>query len=554
MSEETASEVGKYILPFSVLSERRKKPFTSDMELAAIFSIAELNRKKGGRIILKRSKENIAFIAKIGYPLWLFPFSSKVLLFDGLDKSDYTLQYALISNVKPLAEILKTGSKTLKTHMTLLTDHTNYFDSPVKEKNLPVKGLISDAEFLQEIDSYRREATEIENQPINTGLLSPTIDESRLLSVTHELANLHSSFERDIKALNTCLKLLNKATQTFLKELNDDAKAIREEFAGKINEEEEIVAPKVSILREGYDTKTIELAKSFEGKQLPLHKEKMKLEKYKEEVTSKIEQYNLEAKLHVDLDDSIGKQKWRQKTNDAKQEFSAIQDQLKANEKALKDLEKQRSYEALELRSELEAGIKEARRNLVEIEASRDTKIMINKQEMEKLQEQTRILCDQIAGTTEVRERNIAQFEKVWLKPESERLNKALIYVPFYVVYYDSEKKKRCLVIPPSSVGAIGITTRLKGALGKARVKAILVPRFRAVSSLAETIQFESQRNSSLATELKEVGREKNILEMSYALEEIEKGLLSLRDQGWLSDKNYGSIVASAKTSLGTHH
>ena len=73
MSEETASEVEKFILPFSVLSEKRRKPFTSDMELAAVFSIAELNRGKGGGIILKRSKEKIAFIAKIGYPLWLLP-------------------------------------------------------------------------------------------------------------------------------------------------------------------------------------------------------------------------------------------------------------------------------------------------------------------------------------------------------------------------------------------------------------------------------------------------------------------------------------------------
>jgi hypothetical protein len=553
MSEEIVSEVGKYILPFSVLSEKRRKPFTSDMELAAVFSIAELTRKKGGRILLKRSKEKIAFIAKIGYPLWLFPFSSKILLFDGLDAYNYALEYALISNATSLAEILKTGSKTLETHMALLTDHTSYFGSPAKEKSLYVKGLISNPEFLREMDSYRREAIEIENHPVNTGLLSPKIEESRLLSTTHELANLRSSFEKDIKVLNACMKLLNKATQTFLKELNDDAKAIREEFAVKINEEEEIVAPKVSFLKEEYDKKTIELAKSFESKQLPLHKERMKLEKSKEEVTSKIEQYHIEAKTHADLDDSIGKQKWKQEINDLKKELSAIQDQLKANAKTLKDLEKQRASEALELRSKLEVGIKEARKNLVEIEASRDAKILINKQETEKLQEKTKILSDQISNATILREKNISQFEKLWLKPESEKLNKALIYVPFYVVHYDSEKKKRYLIIPPSSVGTIDISTRLKSALGRARVKAFLVPRFKAITSLTDAIQSESQRNSMFEAELKEIGQENNILAMSTALEEIEKGLMSLRNQGWLSDKDYGSIIASAKTILGTN-
>ena len=555
MSEETASEVGKYILPFSVLSERRKKPFTPEMEIAAVFSVAELNRRKGRRILLKLSKEKIAFISKIGYPIWLFPFYHKVLLFDGLDISDYNLQYSMISNVKPLAGILRTGSKTLETHMALLADNTNCFGTPVKEKNLLVKGLISNPDFLKEMDSYRREAAELENQPINIGLLPPIIEESKLLAITHELADLHSTFEKDIRTLHLSMKLLNKATQNFLKELNDESKTIREEFAAKINEEEEIVAPKINALREEYDKKTIELAQKFESEQLPLHKQKMKLEKSREEVTSKIEQYQIEGKTRADLDDQLGKQNWKQKVNDAKQELSDIKDQLKTNEKALKDFENQRASEAMELRSSLEAGIKDARKNLVEIEASRDVKILINKQEMEKLQEQTKLLCDQISSITIVRDKDICQFEKLWLRHESEKLNNALVYVPFYIVCYDSdEKKKRYLIIPPSSVGNIGISTRLKGALGRAKIKAFLVPRFKAITSLADTIQSESERNSMFGTELREIGEENNILAASSALEEIEKGLLSLRDQGWLTDKNYGSIVAHAKTSLGTHH
>jgi hypothetical protein len=99
-------------------------------------------------------------------------------------------------------------------------------------------------------------------------------------------------------------------------------------------------------------------------------------------------------------------------------------------------------------------------------------------------------------------------------------------------------------------VGTIGIATRFKGALGKARIKAFLVPRFREITSLVDTIQLQSQQNSRFETELKEIGKKNNILVIDSVQEEIEKGLLSLKDQGWLSDKDYGSIVASAKTNL----
>jgi hypothetical protein len=553
MPQEATLEIEKFLLPFSVLSEKRKTLFTTDMELAAVFSLTELNRGKGGGIILKRSKEKIVFIAKIGYPLWLYPLSDAILLFDGLNASNHTLPYAQISNVKALIENLKAGSKTRETHLAFLSDHTNYFGVNVREKNLLIKGLISDSGFLQEIDSYRREAKRIEEQPENTGLLSSVINEAALLSITRELASLHSSFEKDVKVLHTCIQLLGKVTQTFLDELHDEVKAIQEEFAIKIDEEEKIVAPKVNALREEYDKKVIALAKTFEDKQLPFQKEKLKLEKSKEELLAKIEQYSLEEKTHADNDDPVGKQKWKQKSNDAKQELSTIQDQLKAREKALKDLENQHSSEALRLRFELEAGIKEARKNLVDIEASRDAKILFTRQEMAKLEKQTKIVSDQIGRTTKLREANIAQFDKLCLKLSSEELNKALIYVPFYVACYDSGSKKRYLVLPPSMVGNIGISTKLKGALGKARIKAFLVPRFKEISSLVDTIQLQVQQNSIFENELKEIGKEKNILVADSVHGEIEKGLLSLKDQGWLSDKDYGAIVSGAKTNLSMH-
>ena len=68
-------EVKQFILPFSVLSENRKEPFTPDLEAAAVFSLAEMGRAKGGGFFSKRPEEKMVFIAKIGYPLWLFPWS-----------------------------------------------------------------------------------------------------------------------------------------------------------------------------------------------------------------------------------------------------------------------------------------------------------------------------------------------------------------------------------------------------------------------------------------------------------------------------------------------
>jgi hypothetical protein len=550
MSEDTVSEVGKFLLPFAVLSERRIKPFTSDMELAAVFSVAELGRRKGGRMILRRSKENIAFLSKVGYPLWLFPFSKSVLVFDGQCLSEYSLPYAQISNVKTFLESLKTSSKTCDVYLTFLADHSDYFAKSAGEQNLPLKSLITDAEFLSEVSLYLLEATKMDEQPEYVGLLPSAVDESRLFNITNEMASLRTAFEEDLKSLSASTQLLGNATQAFLRDLNDEVKAVKEEFAAKIREEEAIVTPKVADLREQYNLKTAKLAKDIEQQKLPLHTEKLKLEKAKEETRDKISELNINAQVVAENDDALVREKWKQELKDAKQELSELGDRLKNKEKAIEDLERKRSSMALELKSELEKGIKEARKNLVELAASRDAKVLVIRQGITELEKRSKLISDQIGRVVKLREANIAQFEKLSVNPHSKELNKAIVYVPFYLVCYNSEGNKRYVVLPPSFVGSIHITTKLRGALGRARIKSFLVPRFREMTFLAKHIKEECEKNSTFEMELSELGVRNNILALKSTQKEIEKGLLNLKDQGWLSDKDYGKIVAHAKTDL----
>jgi hypothetical protein len=532
----------EFILPFSVHSENRKEPFTFDLEVATVFSLAELDRAKGGGFLSKRPEEKIAFIAKIGYPLWLFPWSKTTLIFDGLNRSKYTLPYAVIPDVKAFMENLKRGSKTRETHLAFLSDNINYFQTPVTEKSVLINGLISDPEFLGEFDSYRLEATAIEDQTSNVALLSPIIEESTISSVLEELENLHSSFKEDIDRLYRCMKFMNKATDHYIKVLRSKAKAVKEEFGVKINAQEELVAPKVARLKENYDNQIVQSAKSFERQRLPVQKKKVKLEKSREQALEKIEHYKLEAKTRAEMDDSVGEQKWKEKSNETKKELSEIDDQLKKTEKALKDLEERKSLEIFNLRSELEAKIKEARQPLLELESSRDAKILLYKQETEKLEQQTKLITDHVGRTAKLREKSIANFAKLGVKQDTELKDITLFYVPFYVVCYQVESKKRYLFLPPSEANAIGLSTKLKGALGKARIKQLLTRRFDAITSLMDTIEVLAQQNAVFETEMREMSQSTNILNMGSMRESVKKGLEYIKKEGWLSEKEYQDL------------
>jgi hypothetical protein len=115
MSEGQSSETIEFVLPFAVLSQNRKEPFTPDLEIAAIFALSELQRMKGGGIIVKQPEEKILFVAKAYYPLWLFPSGERALIFDGLKRDSYTIEYAVLPDVKGFLEELRRSSKTLET-------------------------------------------------------------------------------------------------------------------------------------------------------------------------------------------------------------------------------------------------------------------------------------------------------------------------------------------------------------------------------------------------------------------------------------------------------
>jgi hypothetical protein len=145
---------------------------------------------------------------------------------------------------------------------------------------------------------------------------------------------------------------------------------------------------------------------------------------------------------------------------------------------------------------------------------------------------------------------DVAQFDKLCIKSTSDNSDKALVYMPFYVISYGKETEGRYLIVPPSSMSAIDISTKLKSVLGRKRIKSFLAPRFKELASISENIQMQSQKNSIFAAELKQLGEMNNILAMGWIHDEIDKGLMSLKNQGWLNDKEYGAVVAGSKAIL----
>lgn len=523
-------------MPFTVLAENRKEPFTEKMEKATLYYFAELERAKGGGLILKKPEEKTVFLAKFHYPFWVMPWNGLNLVFDGMKQFSHTIAYKSVPNTKEFFENASRSLKSMEAYMAFLSDNVNLFQTPSEEKTLALDALIADPAFIGEFAQCLTEAKPLEAKE-EGAFITPHVDELAVLSATEELERLKANFEAEVAVLNDCIKLLNKATRGFVKNIREKIKAVREEFEAEIRKQEEAVSQKINHLNEDYEEQRVKLMKDFEKQLMPLQKEKLRLEKNRDQIARKIEQYNLEAKSCAASGDSAGEKRWKEKANEAKKELSEIERKTEETEDRIKELEESREAETFRLRSEWETRIKEARKSLLELEASRDAKIQVHQDEMARLESLTSKIIQQINNVVKMREADLAGFASFGV-PQT-RKNLSLVHVPFYMACFEAELEKRYVVFPPSAANSIGFTTKLKGALGKAKVKHLLTPRFRTVGLLLEKIPALIEKDAAFAREVYEAGEKANLLKSEASRKAMSEGLKKLREEGWFSDKEF---------------
>jgi hypothetical protein len=530
------SAVKRFILPFS--TEKSREPFGSEVEAAAVFAIAELERNKGGGLIVKQPEEKLLFIAKVGYPLWLFPKNESTFIFDGLNDSSYSVSYVEMPTAKAFMENLERNSKPRENYMSFLSDHDNYFQQPMKEKEFTLRGLIADLDFKSEFNVYRKEAMEVTGQLSNLALLSPTLEETTVSSMITELDKLQSFLKEDAEKLPECIRLVNKTTSQYITELDYEAEAVKEEADAKIRAQEEFVNPQVAKLNSEYKNRIKDLTESFDKELESFEKLKIKTEKFIESNEEKIKQYQNEAKTQASKNHLIYEKRWKEKSKQTKKELDGLKKELGKIEKNIKNVSKRKKLETSKLQSEFEAKIKLARQPLLELEAARDAKMLAFKRETEKLIKQEKPVIEGLAKNIKLQETITAKFEMLGIRDQQLK-SPALIYVPFYVACYQTGPTERYLIRPPSIISAIDFSAKLKGALGMSKIKDLLIPRFKAITALIDKVQVLTKQNTVLENRLRDLCEKNNLLKTILFRENIEKGLVFLKHEGWLSDREH---------------
>jgi len=538
------SATKRFILPFS--GEKTREAWGLKIEAGTVFAVAELERSKGGGLIIKKPEEKLVFIAKIGYPLWFYSKDNTVFIFDGLDDSSFNLSYPEIAPVRAFIESLKRNSATRESYMNFLSDEAEYFKKR-KERTFTLRGLLTDGQFKTELNIYLKEAVEVTDQTLAESsivLLHPTLDETSIALMMSDLEKIKFFLREDALQLPDCIRIVNKTTSQYMTEIDYQAAAVKEEVEAKIRAQQEIINPIIAKINAAYKRKIKTTTDNVDRELERLQKLKTKIQRLIESNEEKIKRYQRKAKAQAEKNHQLYEKRWKEKIKQAKKEIDTLKKEVKIIEKNFSNLNNQKLSEISRLNAELDSELKLARQPIVELENSRDAKLQLLKQETDRLINLEKPVINGLNENIELLQMTTGRFELLGVKDQQVKTS-SLFYIPFYTICYEAGLTRRYIIIPPSKLSSAGFSTKLKVILGISKTKGILTPRFNSIATLISKVEGLTKENTAFESQLKELSEKNNLLKNNAFLENVAKGLGYLKRDGKLSDKEHQELTQS---------
>jgi len=532
-------QVEKLIFPFAVTPKDRFIPFSKDMEMAAIFYLAETDRKKGEGRVLKKPAEKLAFIAETCYPLWMVPWNERILLFDGLNLTKHVFSYDVIPDIKAFNTDIQASSKSREAYCASLTQNTNYFQNFVGKEKRTIDGLIIDPKFIEDFMDYLPEAKGIEKIRTTRAFLSPSLEASEISVCIKELSNLRDNLTDEIADLEKSMKLLSGDTKRQVKSLQKEMKETMDNFDKKIEKVRPKVIAKLKKIQERRDEEVTRICRGYDRKLRSLHKNRVKLEKTIERLTKDIERCEADIKVCRDHEDDVTEFQLAKKLDEAKKQIPILQKKIKDLDKQIATVEDTKKINVSRVRSTSNNRVEEAMKELRDLEAAKEARRIMEQRALETLEEMTTSIINEIHAMIKTKEGALNEIDCMGTLGEREK--PTLVYIPAYFVCYETNENKRYFVYPPSIVGFMGIRTKLRGVFG-AKMKSFLQPRSQVIATFIDQLVDLTNENPVFEKEIIEAGMEASILLIKELKEGIMKGLGELRDGNWISKDEYQDL------------
>jgi hypothetical protein len=518
-----------FILPFSTPTAKRLKDFTRNMEMAAILYLAESERKKRESSIFRKTDEKLVFVAKACYPIWLIPYGGATLIFDGLGFASHTLSFDTIPDIETFNKNLWENRETTESYTATLIRNKDYFKNFNGKEEITIEGLITNSDLMEDFKVYLHKMKKTKRHLTNKAVLTDTIEDLEIQDGIRQLSNLRKRTAKDVKTIDDSVKLLNTTTMRKIRKIRKEIRKTQNKHRKQIEKTKTRVKKKIVQIQRKCNKKIARKSEKFKKKLQRLHKNHIELQKTLNYL--KKEAKRCETKLHSKNRDK--KIQWNLKLKRIKKKLPPLNKKIEANYKRNKKAESALKREIAQQKTECDEHIEAANEIFLDLQASRDAQITMKRRETATLEKLTSHITNSMWEMVQTKRVFLKEFDTITMT--GKKRQRGLVYLPFYLAQYDKGNKKRYVLYPPTFVGDMGVLTKMKGALGAAKLKALLQSRSKAITTFLLQLEALIEKNPMLEKDITEAGIQASILLKKRLRVGVKKGLIELEKQNWIS-------------------
>lgn len=532
--ENLANQIKKIVLPFAVPAKDRFKPFSKDMEMAAMFILAERDREKGEGRVRRKPEEKMTFIAETCYPIWLVPWNGKTLILDGMEFTNHSVFYDEIPDIKAFETDIKASSKSREAYVAAVSQNASYFQNFAGKEEKTIEGLITDPEFVQDLMDYLNDEEGNGISKTSKTILDPMLDEGEVAASISKLSDLRNMIDEEIQSLSRSMKLLSKSSKEQVKALHAEMRKSAKIFDKKIMKLKPKVMANIQKIQEKRDEDVTRISKKYGRKLRYLHQNRIRAERTLERLASDIDRIEADIKGCRERKDEPTEFQLSKKLDEIKKRIPMLHKEIKDIDRKLENVEDAKKIEVARARTRPDDRIEGVMKSLHDLEAAKEAKARLEEQELADLEEITSGIIKQIDAMIKEKEAALNDLDNIGAN--DRRRKQAITYIPMYFVCYETEVEKRYVVYPPAHVASMGIKTKLKGVFGSGKMKCFLQCRSQAIADLLDKLIDLTQENPVFEKEITQAGIQTSILRSTELLVGVKRGIAELKEEGWISE------------------
>ncbi len=542
-------------LPYVVEDEERKKPFTRDMEAAAVLCLAEAKRKKPG--ILGAPPEKISFISKLHYPMWAIPWENECIVLDGLGILSHKMVYMKPPDVKLFVEDLERSTTARELFRSALKSHTKTFEDFVETTQVSMDAIVANRKILPTISRYIKQGLTLKEgvtEPPTSILLK--LDEKAAMEKAENLFSRWRLIQWEIRGLEYAIRVLGEETKFHEQKIVGEIEQIRETFEDKISCVRPEVEKKVEQLTTELNTKAKSILEVSEKELEVALKERAEHEQKLERLERDKRVYQKRKQLRKHKGDETGVTYWNHKVKVCKNKISEVKGKIKVLSQFIERTRKHGELGVKKLNKTYQRMIVRERKRISSLEALRDFQIDMTKKEIEKLVSEASSITNLIRQLIQQKKLHASHLKEITIPWRPEGVT--LVNVPFYVFRYETPEKSRYYVHPPVvAMGYEGIIRRIQKTIRsfslESRIKLLLRPRSRALREMFTSFFAERIReDEALEKVVHKMGSSNNLLNVQDFGEALARGVEELKAEGWISQEERDAVL-EAYSSSNTH-